>query len=184
MNLKFRIEEVEYDEFAKSFFVKKGSKLWKFIFPILAVLMLINVLLSYFSRLKDGVEDTFSFLEDSYPWLAAIAILFVFRWYILKQISVKMGIKEEDKNAVLGERTMIFEEDKIQYIGATAETVYQWNAIKKWEQTTNLYLLYLTNNAAIMIPKRVFKDIQEQIDFVDLLNRKIQNLGDAKILDA
>ena len=95
-----------------------------------------------------------------------------------------MGIKEEDKNAVLGERTMIFEEDKIQYIGATAETVYQWNAIKKWEQTTNLYLLYLTNNAAIMIPKRVFKDIQEQIDFVDLLNRKIQNLGDAKILDA
>ena len=80
--------------------------------------------------------------------------------------------------------TMTFDADKLETKTLTSGTTYQWNAIKRWEQTTHLYLLYISSNAAIIVPKRAFTTALEEQAFETLLNTKIQNLTSEKYLDA
>ncbi len=79
---------------------------------------------------------------------------------------------------------MIFEEDKIQMNTKFSETAYRWDAFLKWDETTSLYVLYITSKTALLIPKRVFENAQQEADFVQLIKRKITDLKNPTILDA
>ena len=130
-------------------------------------------------------EGSPNYLVPLFQWGFLISIFAGLWYFISKLIRVKM--KPQDYETIMGERTMIFEEDKIQHIGKNSETIYKWSAIKKWEQTQLNYLLYTTSNAAVVIPKRAFENSIQQTDFELLINKKIPNmneLGDSKILDA
>jgi YcxB-like protein len=134
---------------------------------------------------KSQEEGSPNYLAPLIQWVVLISIFAGLWYFIFKRIRVNM--KPQDYETIMGERTMIFEEDKIQHIGKNSETIYKWSAIKKWEQTQLNYLLYTASNIAIAIPKRVFENAMQQSDFESLINRKISTLnelGDSKILDA
>jgi hypothetical protein len=148
-----------------------------------ALILLTIFVLGNSSKSQD--EDSTNYLAPLIQWVTLISIFGGLWYFIFKRIRVKM--KPQDYETILGERTMIFEEDKIQHIGKNSETIYKWSAIKKWEQTPLNYLLYTASNIAIVIPKRVFGNSTQQSDFESLINKKISNLnelGDSKILDA
>ena len=94
------------------------------------------------------------------------------------------GIKDQDRETILGERTLTVSTENVKLKSAVGETTLLWNGIKKWEQTPNLYLLYITHNSAHLIPKRVFSTETERQEFETLLKTKVQNLSDEKYLDA
>jgi YcxB-like protein len=134
---------------------------------------------------KSQEKESPNYLAPLIQWVVLIAIFGGLWYFIFKRIRVNM--KPQDYETIMGERTMIFEEDKIQHIGKNSETIYKWSAIKKWEETQLNYLLYTASNIAIAIPKRVFENSTQQSDFESLINRKISTLnelGDSKILDA
>jgi uncharacterized membrane protein len=153
-------------------------------FIIGALVLLVIYVLGDSSKSQEE-EASPNYLVPLIQWIMLISIFAGLWYFISKRIRVKM--KPQDYETIMGERTMIFEEDKIQHIGKNSETIYRWSAIKRWEQTQLNYMLYTTSNAAVVIPKRAFDNPTQQSDFELLINRKISNmneLGDSKILDA
>jgi hypothetical protein len=93
-------------------------------------------------------------------------------------------LKPEDRETILGDREMVFDDDKLTSKNKNTESVFRWEAIKKWEQTTHLYLLFITDNSAFIVPKRIFENEVQQAEFEQLIKRKLPNLTSEKYLDA
>ena len=191
MSITYSITEAEFQEYVKSVYKKAFSwkKMW--IYAFIAILLVSFNLYNWSSRTiltadelsVDG--ETATHLPSSlWSWLLFIGIIAALWIFIFRRLRGTAMLKKEDRELVLGERTMIFDTDKVQTKTLTAETTYQWNALKKWEQTTNLYLLYISSNAAIIVPKRAFATALEEQAFETLLHTKIQNLTSEKYLDA
>lgn len=181
MSITYSITETEFQEYVKSVY-KKGvfnkKNIWIYAFITVAFIAF------NYNSCKDE-EGNFN-LAPLLSWLMFL-VLFIVLWVLLMKllrVTVLKNVKKEDHELLLGERTMTFDTDKVQTKGASAETTYQWDAIKRWEQTKSLYLLYISSNAAIIIPKRVFATATEVQDFETLLKTKIQNLTNEKYLDA
>ena len=117
-------------------------------------------------------------------WVFLIVIMVALWYFIMTRIGGLTKIKIQDREAILGERTLTFDTEKIQVKNVISETTLLWNGIKRWEQTPNLYLLFITHNVAHLIPKRVFSTETERQEFETLLKTKVQNLSDGKYLDA
>ena len=122
------------------------------------------------------------------PMLTWVLLIFVMvgllSYLLMKPMREPTKIEEQDREDVLGERTLTLDNEKIQVKNVISETTLLWNGIKRWEQTPNLYLLFITHNVAHLIPKRVFSTETERQEFETLLKTKVQNLSDGKYLDA
>ena len=192
MSITYSITEAEFKEYVKLAY--KNAFTWKksWIYIIIIVLVLIGFNAYNWSSNDSTTADvppidgqsTTPLLGSLLSWLLWIVVLGVLWIFIFRRLGGSVMLKKEDRDLILGERTMTFDTDKVQVKALTAETTYQWNALKKWDQTTNLYLLYISSNAAIIVPKRAFATALEEQAFETLLNTKIQNLTSEKYLDA
>ena len=183
MSITYSITEAEFQEYIKNVYKKAFSwkKSWIYLVVILVVIGF-NVYnwssndTSTADELpKDGEVSTHLF-GSLWSWLFFIGILTALWIFIFRRLRGTAMLKKEDRNLILGERTMIFDTDKVQVKAATAETTYQWNALKKWDQTAHLYLLYISSNAAIIVPKRAFETALAAQEFEILLKTNIENL--------
>jgi uncharacterized membrane protein YhaH (DUF805 family) len=157
------------------------SKTWLFVLiPIVFIGLYVYV---SGGSSADNQENTQSFLQQFISWLVFVSIFASLWYFIMRRLKVGQ-LKPEDRETVLGERDMVFDDDRIESKNATASSSYRWEGIKKWEQTTNLYLLYITHNSAFILPKRVFENAAQQTEFEQLLKRKLPNLTSDKYLDA
>jgi YcxB-like protein len=104
--------------------------------------------------------------------------------FIFGRLASAKRLKPEDRETLLGDREMTFDEDKLTTKNKTTESTFRWEAIKKWEQTAHLYLLFITDNSAFIVPKRIFENEMEQAEFEQLIKRKLPNLTSDKYLDA
>jgi hypothetical protein len=123
-----------------------------------------------------GFDTESKLLQTILNYLFLIAIfwgLWSFSHFLLKKMNIKISSQTQDREAILCEREIIFEEQAVIYKDNNTNTTYKWDAFNKWKQTKNLYILFRTDSAAIIVPKRIFQNEQEQIDFETLLNRKI-----------
>ena len=185
----YSITDQEFQEYTKNFYKKTLFKRYWVYLLIIGVIIFSNV---YNRMAQTTTHIRHSVAQDSEPdlisplinWLILIAILVGLWYFLVKAFTGKQLIKKQDRDIILGERTLTVDTEQVQSTTPTASTTYQWSAIKRWEQTTNLYLLYITSNAALILPKRVFKSEIEQEKFESLLKTKIQILSDTKYLDA
>jgi YcxB-like protein len=179
MIFKFDITDAEYTEFIRHITKLKLTKLiWFYI--IVCILGLLMNLLIYFD---EETPKGYQFFEKN--GIAILIFILVLLWYSgLRKYAIKAKIKSEDRERILGEREMIFEEGKILGKDKYSETNYQWNGLKKWEQTPNLYLIFIAEKTAFVVPKRIFETPQKQSEFESLLKRKINSLDNPQILDA
>jgi hypothetical protein len=149
----------------------------RFVWLVLAIFLLIV----YFYQMDDFFERE---LPDKVMWFVIVGSAF---FIIRRFFSFKINMKDEDREVHLNERTSQFEPDFIFITDKNSESKYKWSAIRKWEQSAHLYLLFVASNSAIIVPKRIFNTTQEQADFVNLLQDKVKqfsNLKDPNVLDA
>ncbi len=185
MTFTYSITDKEYQEYIKNFYKKTFSKSYLKYLIIVVIIVMFNAYNWTANHVPNEIDnEEKSFLGPLLNWLFLIAIMVGLWYFIFRRLTGAKLIKSQDREVILGERTLTVDTDKVQATTSTAGTTYQWDAIKKWDQTANLYLLYITSNAAIMLPKRVFKSDLEQEKFETLLKTKIQNLTDGKYLDA
>lgn len=191
MSITYSITEAEFQEYIKSVYKKAFSWKKSWIYVFIAVLI-VSFNLYNWSPSNTSTADTLAadgettthLFDSPWSWLLFIGIMAASWIFIIRRFRGTAMLKTEDRDLILGERTMVFETDKVQVKALTAETTYQWNALKKWEATAHLYLLYVSANAAIIVPKRVFATALEEQAFETLLRTKIQNLTNEKYLDA
>ena len=185
MSFTYSITDSEFKEYVQNFYKKTFFKKFYWIFGLI---VLVVILLTAYNRSSsepnEGSGNSSNIIGSLLSWVLWIAI-FIGLWaFILKRMGVMSSIKDQDRETILGERTLTFNAENVQIKSAVGETTLLWNGIKKWEQTPNLYLLYITHNSAHLIPKRVFSTEIERQEFETLLKTKVQNLSDAKYLDA
>jgi hypothetical protein len=192
MTLKFNITQEEYTEFTKHFYKKALTGNWKMYVGIAVVLIAFNLYTStsrHDFESENGEGTSISYTSSILNWLFFIALFGGLWWFILKRIS-KNKLKSNDSMALLAEREMIFEEDKVQLNMQYSETTYRWGAFQKFDQNSNLYFLYIASNMAVLIPKRVFENPQQQAEFEALVKRKMpdsskmEGLKNPNVLDA
>ena len=151
---------------------------------IAAILIGVNMYTLRASKADINTDSSPDYIQSLLSWLVLLGLIGGSWFFIIRRITTISHIKPEDRETLLGEREMTFNDTRIEFKGRTAESIYHWEAIKKWEQTTQLYLLYITDNAAIILPKRVFENAGQQAEFEQLIRRKLPNLTSDKYLDA
>ncbi len=179
---RFTLQEAEYQEFIKAFYTKNS---WAFRFRWWVLAIGFIPLLLNFNR-TNWSEISFSsiFSGQSNEFLPVLLLLFFAIWIFAMQRRIKGSIAPADRAVILSERELGFEETSFFYKDANAESIYQWQAFQKVGQTPQLFLLYITNNSAVLVPKRIFETEKELFDFEVFLKRKIQNLDNPTVLDA
>jgi YcxB-like protein len=132
----------------------------------------------------NGEDNTPSYMDSLLSWAFLVCLIGGAWIFILRRLTSVNRFKPEDRETLLGEREMTFNEDKLTTKNRHTESIFRWEAIKKWEQTTNLYLLFITDNSAFIMPKRIFENEEQQAEFEQLIKRKLPNLTSEKYLDA
>jgi uncharacterized membrane-anchored protein YhcB (DUF1043 family) len=158
---------------------------WKFFLIAFPILYFLGMYLDSF----ESTNDWIIILSAFFNWLSLIA-LFVGIWLFIVNRFKKSTNANQDNEKMLGEREMIIEENRVQLSTKFSETTYKWDAFIKYEQTTSMYLIFITSKSAILIPKRVFESPHQQSEFEALVKRKMPdsskmtNLKNPNVLDA
>ncbi len=159
------------------------GKYW--IYMLIAVVLIgVNTYTWNSSKAEISTDSSPDYIQPLLSWLFLLGLVAGCWFFILRRLTTINHTKPEDRETLLGEREMTFNDNRIEFKGSTAESTYRWEAIKKWEQTTQLYLLFITDNSAIILPKRVFVNAEQQAEFEQLIRRKLPNLTSDKYLDA
>lgn len=79
----------------------------------------------------------------------------------------------DNDGTILGQKEMEFAENKIVYKTANSEGSSDWTTIKKLEESSKAFYLYMDTNMAMLVPKRVFKDKSDEETFKTLVRQKI-----------
>jgi YcxB-like protein len=158
-------------------------KTWLYVL-ICAGLVVGYIYFSGNSSTQNGENNGHSFTDSLLSWVFLLCIIAAAWVFIFSRLASAKRLKPEDRETLLGEREMTFNEDKLTTKNRHTESIFRWEAIKKWEQTTNLYLLFITDNSAFIMPKRIFENEEQQAEFEQLIKRKLPNLTSEKYLDA
>ena len=79
----------------------------------------------------------------------------------------------DNEGTILGQKDVVFAEDKITYKTENSEGSSNWKTIKKLEESSKAFYLYMDTNMAMLVPKRVFKDKSDENAFKTLVRKKI-----------
>ena len=75
---------------------------------------------------------------------------------------------------LFGWRTLQYDENGLISDGPIGYREIKWSQLDRFRETTNLFLLYLTRDAAAIVPKRAFRDPQSLDEFRKVLASKLR----------
>ena len=104
------------------------------------------------------------------PWVLILG----FVWFFLYRQLRGWQQRAWDSNPIWHRpRRVHIDDDGITFTDPVSEHRSSWAAYVKFDETPNLFLLFLTSMTAEMIPKRAFPDAKSLDDFRELLSRTI-----------
>ena len=131
-------------------------------------------------------------IERKTPSSVISSVLIFFLIYIvLLRIMIKDNFRRsarkiynDPKNASLFSKAeMSFDKMGISAKDENSQVHYNWSAVIKKETTQNLYLLYLSEITAVIIPKRIFKLQSEKESFEKMLAEHLPLQADLPSVD-
>ena len=161
MILTIDITREDYADFNKFHFFK--TKLKRTIIIGATTLLILQLLIR-----RDQLNLTFSVFSSIL--FVSIYIFMIYRGLNkTKNIPAKNG-------SILGQKVMEFSLDKICYKTTNSEGSSDWTTIKKLEESSKAFYLYMDTNLAMVVPKRVFKDKSEEDAFKSLVVQKVNTI--------
>ncbi len=122
-------------------------------------------------------NNKFILLISGFILLTSLLSLLGIRSNTIKQ--AEKTATDPNNNSIFLETTMTVSRNGITTKDELTETIFQWKAFIKKQESEKYYFLFTSSIQAIIIPKRVFKNRDENIQFEKLLS---QNLSfDAEI---
>ena len=77
---------------------------------------------------------------------------------------------------LFGPRTVTFDETGVIADNPSGHLETQWDKFEGFRETKNLFLIYISRDAAALVPKRCFKATSQLDEFRSLLGRKLRRL--------
>jgi len=158
MKVTIDISRQDYAEFNKFHFFR--TKLKKTI--------IVGILSVIFLQLLLNLEQ----FELTATIISSVAFVLLYVFGIYRSLNKTRSIPEND-GTILGQKTIEFAEDKIAYKTSNSEGSYNWSTIKKLEESSKAFYLYMDTNVAMLVPKRVFKNKLDEEKFKTLVGQKI-----------
>jgi hypothetical protein len=171
--LQFKVLPTEYDEFIQ-FAQKRQTKQMNPFRRYVYLLYTLFILGYAYWQFKDSdlslTDVVVTVLTVALTLGLATLFVFLIRRYV-RYLQRKQTKKDAD--LIFSERTLTFSDEQFTYHSARAQTTYQWSILQGLEQTPQLYLLFVASNQALMIPKRVFENLQQQMQFEQMVKSKM-----------
>ncbi len=172
MVLNYSITDAEFKEYInhyyKTTYFQKNGKTFLLLF---AFLVLFHTYSSYMHYKDMEGEFVGDFVLPLLTYLGLVIGLVLVFMLIMSRLKVNSFLKGKDRDLILGERTVIMTDETLQTKTPTAETTYQWSGLIKWAETPNLYLIYISLNGAIMLPKRLIKTEEDKTALLTLFQK-------------
>ncbi len=116
----------------------------------------------------DWVVILIEIVVFSLAWAGLIFLLYQLNLYRIKKIPDKNG-------AILGNKKYIILEEGFREITDTSDTTIKWPGIKKIVETDGYFYVFVDKMAAFIIPKRSFVDVNEQSQFFQQIESRIDS---------
>ena len=108
-------------------------------------------------------------------WIIPIIFIAVI-WYVIIKVFLKKRFqKPGDKEMLTGKREIELSESGIKVWTPISESVFQWAAVTKLEQSTKNYFLYLGQAQAVIISKSAFENEIQKKEFEEYVFSKISS---------
>lgn len=157
MKLTIDISRQDYADFNRFHFFK--TKLKK---TVITGALTVIIMQLFFNREQFDLTATII--------TSGVCVLF-YVFVINRSLNKTKNIPDND-GTILGQKEIEFAEDKIIYKTANSEGTSDWTAIKKLEESSGAFYLYMDTNMAMLVPKRVFKDKSDEEIFKTLVMQK------------
>lgn len=158
MKLTIDISRQDYADFNKFHFLKTKLKR-----TLITGALTVIILQLFLNREQFDLTATI---------ISSVACILVYVFAINRSLNKTKSIPDND-GTILGQKEMEFAEDKIIYKTANSEGSSDWTTIKKLEESSKAFYLYMDTNMAMLVPKRVFKDKSDEEIFKTLIRQKI-----------
>lgn len=178
--MKFIFELTEQDYLDFNMFTVKNYKFYKTKIKLFRVIFtIVPIGTGLVCWLFDGIKRSRAdFMVGLFVAMTLLSILFwlVFPKFfdILMLRNAKKILFKEGKNNILGERTLFFEEDKIQTLTEYEESSIHYGAITQIKQSEKAIYLYTAPAMAMILPIRVFADEVEKQEFINFINTRLR----------
>ena len=159
MTLQIEINRQDYSDFNKFNFVK--TSLVKTIVVGLAACLLLQIFLN---------KERFHLFASIVSFLASIM---AYSGLVYLQL-IRTKKIPKDGGTTLGKRDMEFTNETIICKTKHSVSSSNWTAVRSLEKGKSAVYLYVDSNMAYIIPKRYFKNEQEQEDFIKFAETKIK----------
>ena len=158
MKLTIDISRQDYADFNKFHFIKTKLKR-----TVITGVLTIIILQLFLNREQFNLTATI---------FSSVVCVLVYLFAINRSLKKTKSIPNND-GTILGQKELEFSKDKIIYKTANSEGKSAWTTIKKLEESSKAFYLYMDTNMAMLVPKRVFKDKSEEETFKTLVRQKI-----------
>lgn len=161
MKLTIDISRQDYADFNKFHFIKTKLK-----GTVITGVLTVIFLQIFLNREQFNLTAT---IVSSTAWLLMYVLV------ISRRLNKTKRIPDND-GTILGQKEIEFCEDKIIYKTEKSDGSNAWTTIKKLEESSKAFYLYMDTNVAMVVPKRVFKDKADEDEFKTLVIRKINTV--------
>lgn len=101
--------------------------------------------------------------------LAVITVLQILNGRISARKQAEKITEDEENKSFFLETNYDVTEEGITKKDENMETLYRWNAFVRKEETAQYYFLFTSAVQAVIFPKRVFKRVEERVQFEKML---------------
>ncbi|MFZ1632396.1 MAG: YcxB family protein [Chitinophagales bacterium] len=158
MKLTVQITRQEYYEFTKYHFYHTQFK--KNVISMVIMVAVLEIVLSL-----NGF--------NLFATIISVIGAGLFYYFAISRILKRAKNVPDNDGAILGENVYTFNEEQILFNSQNSEAVHRWQVIKSFKGAAKAYYLFMDSNMAIVIPKRVFSNPEEETEFKALVQRKL-----------
>lgn len=105
--------------------------------------------------------------------LAVITVLQILNGRVNARRQAEKITADEDNQSFFQEATFDINEAGIHRKDEISDVQYKWSAFVRKEETNLYYFLFISGVQAIIFPKRVFKTVEERMQFEKLLSQHL-----------
>ena len=151
-------------------FYQKQKRYFYLIFTILPSVVYFTI---KFFEGHNFLGPDFVFVFLVVPLTVLIRIFFPKLYDYLIFRNLKNVLSKEGRNNILGERRVVFEENKIRTITKFTESTTQYAAITEIKESKDAIYLYISPAAAIILPLRIFMNEAKKKEFMEFTYKKL-----------
>ncbi len=176
--MKFTFELTEQDYIDFNLFFTKNSRAIKrqriILWVLFTIVPVMAGLIDIFFKRKGNI-NIFTIYGFCFLLLLSIVFFFLFPkiWEKIIYRNVKKVMRDGTKNNILGERSIIFEEDNFNLITKYEKIFMTYKKIAEIKQSDVAIYLYTSPTTALIMPLRIFSSEKEKNNFISFIESKL-----------